>query len=62
MNRLVLDGGGRFYFAKDSTLKPEDAREFLGDKTLADFVLLKQRLDPRGILETDLAKRLFGSK
>ena len=60
MNRLVLDAGGRFYFAKDSTLTAEDAGEFLGRKALSEFAALKQELDPEGLLETDLARRLFG--
>lgn len=60
MNRLVLDAGGRFYFAKDSTLTPEDAQEFLGDATLRTFAQLKHRLDPEGMLETDLSRRVFG--
>lgn len=60
MNRLVLDAGGKFYFAKDSTLTPEDAREFLGDQRLGEFAALKWKYDPEGILETNLARRLFG--
>lgn len=60
MNRLVLDAGGRFYFAKDSTLMPDDAREFLGEEALAEFAALKHELDPEFLFETDLAKRLFG--
>ena len=57
MNDLVLEAGGKFYFAKDSTLRPEDAEKFLGE-SLATFRLLKQKYDPDGLLSSDLAKRL----
>jgi decaprenylphospho-beta-D-ribofuranose 2-oxidase len=57
MNDLVLAAGGRFYFAKDSTLRPEDARHYLGD-ALPQFQKLKNELDPEGLLTSDLAVRL----
>ena len=46
MNDLVLDSGGRFYFAKDSTLRPDDVRCYLGEATLARFRARKAELDP----------------
>jgi decaprenylphospho-beta-D-ribofuranose 2-oxidase len=58
MNDLVLDAGGRFYFAKDSTLRPEDARRFLGKDALCRFQELKRSLDPDGLLTSALAERL----
>lgn len=61
MTRIVLDAGGKFYFAKDSLLLPEEAREFLGDERLGAFAALKRQCDPEGMLETNLARRLFGS-
>jgi decaprenylphospho-beta-D-ribofuranose 2-oxidase len=57
MNDLVLGAGGKFYFAKDSTLRPEDAEKYLGE-SLSTFRLLKQKYDPYGLLSSDLAKRL----
>ena len=57
MNALVLDAGGKFYFAKDSTLRPEDAKQFLGE-ALPRFQKLKNELDPEGLLTSNLAKRL----
>ena len=57
MNDLVLAAGGRFYFAKDSTLRPEDARKYLGD-AIPQFQKLKSELDPDGLLTSDLAIRL----
>ncbi len=54
---VVLSAGGRFYFAKDSTLTPDTTARFLGAETLSRFQALKQRCDPHGILQTDLYRR-----
>jgi len=59
MNDLVLDAGGRFYFAKDSTLRRADARAYLGDSALATFRDAKRKLDPDDLLTSELARRLF---
>jgi len=58
MNDLVLEAGGRFYFAKDSTLRPADVQTYLGSDTLSKYGRLKSELDPEGLLTHDLAKRL----
>lgn len=60
LTRLVLDAGGRFYFAKDGLLSSDEAREFIGDETLGRFADLKRTHDPYSILESNLARRLFG--
>lgn len=59
LNKIVLEAGGRFYFAKDSTLDPHSAAQFLGDDTLRRFRALKAQCDPEGILQTELYRRLF---
>jgi FAD/FMN-containing dehydrogenase len=59
LNQMVLEVGGRFYFAKDSTLTPDVVQKFLGETTLNKFLSLKQQFDPQGILQTDLFRRLF---
>jgi FAD/FMN-containing dehydrogenase len=59
MNQMVLQAGGRFYFAKDSTLTPEVAARYLGDDTLRRLRALKERCDPHGLLQTDLYRRLI---
>lgn len=59
LNRLVLEGGGRFYFAKDSTLTPDDAAAYLGKDTTEKFKKLKAKVDPDRILQTDLYRRCF---
>jgi FAD/FMN-containing dehydrogenase len=60
LNKLVLQGGGRFYFAKDSTLTPDVVQSFLGEATVKKFKKLKSQVDPDGILQTDLYQRCFG--
>ncbi len=59
MDEIVLNAGGRFYFAKDSTLRPEVVRAYLGEETIAQFMALKEQCDPGGLLETNLWRRLF---
>jgi FAD/FMN-containing dehydrogenase len=60
LNRIVLSGGGRFYFAKDSTMTPDVVRTYLGEKTVDKFLKLKREVDPQGILQSDLYRRCFG--
>ena len=58
-DQLVLQGGGRLYFAKNSETSIEVARTFLGEETIARFKQLKKRCDPDGLLESDLFRRVF---
>lgn len=58
MNELVLEAGGRFYFAKDSTLRPEDVRRYLGEETLERLRESKLAYDPEHMLTNALAERL----
>ena len=57
---MVLDAGGRFYFAKNSETSAETTRAFLGDEAVEKFKKLKKRCDPDGLLESDLYRRIFG--
>jgi hypothetical protein len=59
-DRIVVEHGGRFYFAKNSETSPEIAKGFLGEETIAKFKKLKQRCDPNHLLESDLYRRVFG--
>jgi len=59
LNQIVLDAGGRFYFAKDSTLTPEVTARYLGEDTLRRLRALKRRCDPHSLLQTDLYRRLL---
>jgi decaprenylphospho-beta-D-ribofuranose 2-oxidase len=58
-DRLVLEAGGRFYFAKDSTLTPHAVARYLGTDTLARLAALKARCDPDNLLQTELYRRLL---
>lgn len=58
-DRIVLQAGGRFYFAKNSETTAESTRAFLGEGTLAKFKELKKRCDPNNLLESDLYRRVF---
>jgi hypothetical protein len=55
----VLDAGGRFYFAKDSTLTAHAAARYLGQPALERFMALKARCDPGEILQTELYRRVL---
>ena len=59
MDEIVLNANGRFYFAKDSTLRPEVVESYLGADRIAEFRALKQRCDPGEIFQTNLWRRLF---
>jgi FAD/FMN-containing dehydrogenase len=58
-DRIVLNAGGRFYFAKNSETSAAATRTFLGEDTIAKFKKLKKQCDPDGILESDLYRRIF---
>ncbi|NJC95959.1 MAG: FAD-binding protein [Anaerolineales bacterium] len=58
-DKIVLDAGGRFYFAKNSETSAESTRRFLGDEAIKKFKKLKKRCDPNGLLESDLYRRIF---
>jgi FAD/FMN-containing dehydrogenase len=58
-DRVILEHGGRFYFAKNSETTAETALKFFGEETVARFRKLKRRCDPDGLLESDLYRRIF---
>ena len=55
---VVLDAGGRFYYAKDAVLLDSSFARVHGDAAVARFRALKQRWDPDRLLQTDLSRRL----
>ncbi len=59
-DKIVLQAGGRFYFAKNSETSAETAQAFYGEETIEKFKKLKNRCDPNGLLESDLYRRIFG--
>ena len=58
-DQIVINRGGRFYFAKNSETSAETTRQFLGDAVLTKFNKLKRRCDPNNLLESDLYRRVF---
>lgn len=58
LTAIVLDAGGRFYFAKDSVLKLDDVLRFFGEERVREFVAIKSRLDPDHVLSSDLWRRI----
>ena len=60
MARLVLEAGGRFYYAKDTLLPADLAREAMGADRIAKFTALKRECDPEHLLVSDLSRRLYG--
>jgi decaprenylphospho-beta-D-ribofuranose 2-oxidase len=59
MDEVVIDAGGRFYLAKDSTLRPEIVHSYLGQEAIERFRSLKEHYDPGSILQTNMWRRLF---
>ena len=62
LDEIVLDAGGRFYFAKDSVMRPESFRRAYPEAAIETFLALKQRLDPTCMLQTDLFRRVFADR
>jgi FAD/FMN-containing dehydrogenase len=58
LSDVVLDAGGRFYYAKDATLLESSFARIHGEDAVRRFRALKQRHDPERLLQTDLARRL----
>jgi FAD/FMN-containing dehydrogenase len=59
LTRVVLDAGGRFYYAKDSTLTAPQLERYRAEERVQRFLALKRELDPDELLQTDLWRRLF---
>lgn len=58
MADVVLEAGGRFYYAKDATLVESSFERVHGAEATAKFRALKQKWDPERMLQTDLSRRL----
>ncbi len=56
LDDMVLDAGGRNYFAKDAHTVPETIRR--GYPRLAEWQAVRRRVDPLGVWQSDLGRRL----
>ncbi len=59
LNSIVVEAGGRFYFAKDSVISPEAWRKSLGDEVVGRFLGLKAKYDPDDLLGGNLYRRVI---
>ena len=59
LDEIVLAANGRFYFAKDSTVRPQIAKLYLGNDVINQFKAIKARCDPDNILQSNLWRRIF---
>jgi len=59
LDEIVLAAGGRFYLAKDSTLRPKIVEAYLGEQSLGELRALKDKYDPERVFQTNLWRRLF---
>lgn len=57
LDEMVLDAGGRHYFAKDAHTTPETIRR--GYPRLAEWQAVRDRYDPHGVWQSDLGRRLL---
>lgn len=56
---IVLPAGGRFYPAKDNAVDRESLRRALTPQAVDAYLAMKRRLDPKGLLQSDLYRRVF---
>ncbi|MBI4884566.1 MAG: FAD-binding oxidoreductase [Actinobacteria bacterium] len=56
LDRVVLDAGGRHYFAKDAHTTPEAIRR--GYPRLDEWKAIRDSVDPHGVWQSDLSRRL----
>ncbi len=56
LDRIVLDAGGRHYFAKDAHMTPDAVRR--GYPRLDEWKAIRDQVDPHQVWQSDLGRRL----
>jgi FAD/FMN-containing dehydrogenase len=56
LTERVVESGGRIYLAKDAMMNPESFRAMY--PRFEEFLSVKQKLDPDGLLSSDLSRRV----
>jgi decaprenylphospho-beta-D-ribofuranose 2-oxidase len=56
LDELVITAGGRVYLAKDSRLSAAAFRKMY--PRLDEFLAIRRQVDPQGLFNSDLARRL----
>ena len=56
LDRVVLDAGGRHYFAKDSHMTPDAVRRSY--PRLDEWKAIRDEVDPHRVWQSDLGRRL----
>jgi decaprenylphospho-beta-D-ribofuranose 2-oxidase len=59
LEELVVERGGRFYFAKDAVMRPRSLERAFGAAAVSRFRELKTICDPDDLLTSDLYRRVF---
>ena len=59
LTEIVLEAGGKFYFAKDLVIGHADMLRFFPSESREAFLAMKSELDPEGLLQTNLWRRVF---
>ena len=59
LDRMVVEAGGRFYFAKDAVVQPEAWRRSLGDAVIGRLFALKRMVDPNHQIQGNLWRRVM---